>query len=80
MRPEVDTHTIRAIDEALGTILGPRTMVQVVCITIDGRKTLYLGPVVEGGEVQEIEFGEVIPAELAARLLTGEFSEGMGRQ
>ena len=80
MIPEPEGYTIRAVDEALGTILGPRTMVQVVCITINGCKHLYLGPVVEEGEVQEIEFGEVIPAVLAAKVLTGEFSEGVGKQ
>ena len=53
--------------------LGPRPMVQVVCLTIDGRKVVCLGPVlhVPGagvlvGEVQEIEYGELIPADLAA--------------
>lgn len=67
--------------------LGPRPMVQVVCLTIDGRKVVCLGPVLHVpplglhvGEIQEIEFGELIPAHLAARLLDGEFTQGMGVQ
>lgn len=62
-------------------------MVQVVCLTIDGHKVVCLGPVlhvpwagVHLGEIQEIEFGELIPAHLAAKLLDGGFSEGMGVQ
>lgn len=68
---------------------GPRAeaMVQVVCLTIDGRKVICLGPVLHVppagilvGEIQEIEFGELIPADLAARLLDGELSKSMGVQ
>lgn len=65
----------------------PRPMVQVICLTIDGRKVVCLGPVLHVppmglhiGEIQEIEFGEMIPANLAARLLDGSMSEGMGLQ
>lgn len=67
--------------------LGPRPMVQVVCLTIDGHKVVCLGPVLHlppvgllVGEVQEIEFGELIPAELAAKLLDGRLAESMGVQ
>lgn len=67
--------------------LGPRPMVQVVCLTIDGRKVVCLGPVLHVppaglhvGDIQEIEFGELIPAHLAARLLDGAMSESMGVQ
>lgn len=65
----------------------PRPMVQVVCLTIDGQKVVCLGPVLHVpplglhvGAIQEIEFGELIPAEMAARLLNGEFAQGMGVQ
>ena len=67
--------------------LGPRPMVQVVCLTIDGRKIVCLGPVlhvppagIQVGDIQEIEFGEMIPAHLAARLLDGSMAESMGVQ
>lgn len=67
--------------------LGPRAMVQVVCLTIDGRKVVCLGPVlhvppagIHVGDVQEIEFGELIPADLAAKLLDGRLSKAMGMQ
>ena len=62
-------------------------MVQVVCLTIDGVKVICLGPVlhvppagIEVGQVQAIEFGELIPAHMAARLLDGGFSNSMGVQ
>lgn len=62
-------------------------MVQVVCVTIDGTKVVLLGPVlhlplagIHIGNIQEIEFGELIPAHLAARLLDGGFSDSMGVQ
>ena len=75
------------IAEAMWMGHEPRPMVQVVCLTIDGRKVVCLGPVLHVppaglhvGEIQEIEFGELIPAHLAARLLDGDFSESMGVQ
>lgn len=75
------------VPELLWMDLEPRPMVQVICLTINGRKVLCLGPVVHAppagilvGEVQEIEFGELLPASLAARLISGEFSQGMGLQ
>ena len=75
------------VTEHLWMALAPRPMVQVICLTIDGHKVICLGPVlhVPGteatiGEVQEIEFGELIPAHLAARLLDGGMSEAMGLQ
>ena len=67
--------------------LGPRPMVQVVCLTIDGHKVVCLGPVLHVppagllvGDIQEIEFGELIPADLAAKLLDGRLSKAMGMQ
>lgn len=71
----------------LQALASATSYVQVICLTINGRKVLCLGPVVHApragilvGEVQEIEFGELLPAELAARLISGEFSQGMGLQ
>lgn len=62
-------------------------MVQVICLTIDGCKVVCLGPVlhvppagINVGEIEEIEFGEIIPAHLAAKLLDGSMSAGMGVQ
>lgn len=75
------------VPELLWMGLGPRAMVQVVCLTIDGRKVVCLGPVlhvppagIHVGDVQEIEFGELIPADLAAKLLDGRLSKAMGMQ
>ena len=77
----------KRIAEAMWMGHEPRPMVQVVCLTIDGQKVVCLGPVLHVppaglhvGEIQEIEFGELIPANLAARLLDGDFSESMGVQ
>jgi hypothetical protein len=77
----------KRIAEAMWMGHEPRPMVQVVCLTIDGHKVVCLGPVLHVppaglhvGEIQEIEFGELIPAHLAARLLDGDFSESMGVQ
>ena len=62
-------------------------MVQIMCLTIDNQKFLCLGPVLHVppaglhvGTIQEIEFGELIPAHLAARLLDGAMTEAMGLQ
>ena len=75
------------VPELLWMGLGPRPMVQVVCLTIDGHKVVCLGPVLHVppagilvGEIQEIEFGELIPAHLAARLLDGGMAAAMGVQ
>jgi hypothetical protein len=75
------------IAEAMWMGHEPRPMVQVVCLTIDGQKVVCLGPVLHVppaglhvGEIQEIEFGELIPAHLAARLLDGDFTQDMGVQ
>ena len=62
-------------------------LVQMIVLTIDGQQVVYLGPVVHApsvgihaGDVQNVEFGEVIPARLAARLIGGEFTQEMGVQ
>ena len=82
-----DKELAARIAEAMWMGHEPRPMVQVVCLTIDGHKVICLGPVlhvppagVHVGEIQEIEFGELIPAHLAARLLDGDFSKSMGVQ
>ena len=58
--------------------LGPRTMVQVVIITAGGTKYALIGPVMDCGEVTEIEFGELMPMEVAAKMLSGEHKEWLG--
>jgi hypothetical protein len=35
---------------------------------------------VEAGIIEAIEFGELVPARLAAKLISGEFSRGMTLQ
>lgn len=70
--------SFREFQEAIRKELEPRAMVQVIVMTINGHKVVCLGPMLHVphlglhvGEVQEIEFGEIIPAHLAARLLDG---------
>lgn len=82
--------TIEEVAEALQSLwmgLGSRPMVQVLCLTIDGQKVVCLGPVLHApdlgicaGEIQAIEFGELMPAQMAAQLLSGEFGEGLPLQ
>lgn len=73
--------------EAIRKELEPRTMVQVIVMTIDGQKVVCLGPVLHVppaglhvGNIQEIEFGELVPAHLAARLLDGALGKSVGLQ
>ena len=70
--------SFQEFQEAIRKELEPRPMVQVIVMTINGHKVVCLGPMLHVphlglhvGEVQEIEFGEIIPAHLAARLLDG---------
>jgi len=64
--------------------LDPRTMVQVVIITAGGQKYALIGPVIQDpritkfNEVTEIEFGELLPMEVAAKMLSGEHREWWG--
>ena len=59
--------------------LGPRAMVQVVIITAGGQKYALLGPVIEDREgVTEIEFGDLIPMTVAAKMLSGDHKEWLG--
>ena len=66
------------------TALGSRTMVQVVILTAGGQKYALIGPViqdprVEGfNEVTEIEFGDLIPMEIAGKMLSGEHRRWLG--
>jgi hypothetical protein len=53
-------------------------MVQVVIITAGGTKYALIGPVMDCGEVTEIEFGELMPMEVAAKMLSGEHKEWLG--
>lgn len=65
-------------------VLGSRPMVQVVIITAGGVKYALIGPVIqdpratEFGEVTEIEFGDLLPLEVAAKMLAGEHKEALG--
>ena len=74
------THPLQEIIEAL----GPRQMVQVVILTAGGQKYALIGPVIqdpqatEFGEVTEIEFGDLLPMEVAAKMLSGEHKEALG--
>lgn len=68
------------------TTLGSRTMVQVVILTAGGQKYALIGPVIQDpqvekfNEVTEIEFGDLIPMEVAARMLSGEHRRWLGTQ
>ena len=67
----------RALSDIVGA-LDPRPMVQVVIITAGGQKYALIGPVMECGEVTEIEFGDLIPMPVAAKMLSGEHREWLG--
>ena len=68
--------------QALWMGLGSRLMVQVICLTIDDKQVICIAPVVHApdlgicaGEIQAIEFGELMPAQMAARLLDSTLHE-----
>jgi hypothetical protein len=70
--------SFQEFQEAIRKELEPRPMVQVVVLTINGHKVVCLGPMLHVphlglhvGDIQEIEFGEIIPANLAVKLLDG---------
>ena len=77
-----ETPSLQDVVEALGS----RTMVQVVILTAGGQKYALIGPViqdprVEGfNEVTEIEFGDLIPMEIAGKMLSGEHRRWLGTQ
>jgi len=64
--------------------LEPRTMVQVVIITAGGMKYALIGPVIQDprtkgfNQVTEIEFGDLMPMHVAAKMLSGEHREWLG--
>jgi hypothetical protein len=58
--------------------LGPRQLVQVVIITAGGQKYALIGPVMDCGEVTDIEFGELMPMDVAAKMLSGDHKEWLG--
>jgi len=60
--------------------LEPRAMVQIVVITAGGQKYALFGPVMNGGDVTEIEFGELLPMEVAAKMLSGEHRQWLGER
>jgi hypothetical protein len=69
------------------TDTGPRTMVQLLCLTIDGQKVICLAPVVNSpedgihlGRITSLEFGDVISMRDAYRLLSGDLHKHQTRQ
>ena len=64
--------------------LGPRAMVQIVILTANGQKYALFGPVVQDpqgtgfSDVTEIEFGDLIPMQVAAKMLSGDHKEWLG--
>ena len=58
--------------------LDPRQLVQVVIITAGGQKYALIGPVMDCGEVTDIEFGELMPMDVAAKMLSGDHKEWLG--
>lgn len=58
---------------------GPRPMVQLLCLTIDGQKVICLAPVIDApehgikrGRITSLEFGDIITLRNALRLLCGD--------
>jgi len=69
------TTSLQSIIQAL----DPRPMVQVVIITAGGQKYALLGPVIKDREEgTEIEFGDLIPMQVAAKMLSGDHREWLG--
>ena len=63
----------------------PTPTVQVYVITVDGHQMVCIGPVVHGSRtgtycVQDIEYGEIIPARDAVKLIDGSFTAGQDVQ
>ena len=58
--------------------LGPRQLVQVVIITAGGQKYALIGPVMACAEITDIEFGELMPMDVAAKMLSGDHKEWLG--
>ena len=60
--------------------LDPRPMIQVVMITAGGETYAFFGPVMNGRTVTAIEFGELLPMEIAAKMLSGEHRQWLSEQ
>ena len=58
--------------------LGPRQLVQVVILTAGGQKYALIGPVMTCAEITDIEFGELMPMDVAAKMLSGDHKEWLG--
>jgi hypothetical protein len=64
--------------------LGSRPMVQIVILTVNGTQYALIGPVVQDprstelSDITAIEFGDLIPLQLAAKMLSGEYRDGLG--
>ena len=70
------TPSLQDIVEAL----GPRQLVQVVIITAGGQKYALIGPVMDCAEITDIEFGELMPMDVAAKMLSGEHRQWLAGQ
>lgn len=71
----------------LSNVLGPNDepLVQMIVVTINGMQYALVGPVVhvpgimaQDLDVSGIEFGEIMPAHAAAKMLEGDFRSVMG--
>jgi len=74
-------------DLSIMSITGPNDepLVQLILVTINGTQYALVGPVVyvpglmkQDLDVSSVEFGEIMPAHAAARMLEGEFRDSMG--
>lgn len=74
-------------EDMLAPVESPMPLVQMVTITINGTRYGLVGPVVVGPgpsydnfrlDISDIEFGEIMPASLAARMLEGRFKQILG--
>ena len=71
----------------ISNVLGPNDepLVQMIVVTINGIRYGLVGPVVhvpgltaQELDISEVEFGEIMPAHAAARMLEGDFRAVMG--
>jgi hypothetical protein len=71
----------------LSNVLGPNDepLVQMIVVTINGMQYALVGPVVhvpgimaQDLDVSGIEFGEIMPAHAAAKMLEGDFKGVLG--
>lgn len=71
----------------ISNVLGPddEPLVQMIVVTINGMQYALVGPVVhvpgvlhKDLDVSEIEFGEIMSAQAAARMLEGDFKSALG--